>query len=437
MEKLMIAGGYPLKGTVRISGAKNSAVALIPATILADSPVTIEGLPDISDVQILKGLLEEVGGKVDFTDNIMTVDPASMISMPLPNGKVKMLRASYYLMGAMLGRFKKAVIGLPGGCHLGPRPIDQHIKGFEALGASVTNEQGAIYLRADELRGARIYLDVVSVGATINIMLAAVRAKGRTVIENAAKEPEIIDVATLLTNMGAKIKGAGTDVIRIDGVEKLHGCQHTIIPDRIEAGTYIILAAAAGNGILIDNVIPQHLESLIAKLREMGVGIEVNDDQMFVRPAEKMKSIDIKTLVYPGFPTDLQQPLTSLLTRAEGTSMVTDTIYSARFKHIDELRRMNATIKVEGRSAVINGPVQLQGAKVKASDLRAGAALVIAGLMAEGVTEVTGLEHIERGYSHIVEKLNGLGATIWRESLTNEEIEQMKKHNFVFKSRTK
>ena len=426
MEKLMIAGGYPLKGTVRISGAKNSAVALIPATILADSPVTIEGLPDISDVRILKGLLEEVGGKVDFTDNNMTVDPSSMISMPLPNGKVKMLRASYYLMGAMLGRFKKAVIGLPGGCHLGPRPIDQHIKGFEALGASVTNEQGAIYLRADELRGARIYLDVVSVGATINIMLAAVRAKGRTVIENAAKEPEIIDVATLLTNMGAKIKGAGTDVIRIDGVERLHGCQHTIIPDRIEAGTYIILAAAAGNGILIDNVIPQHLESLIAKLREMGVGIEVNDDQMFVKPAEKMKSIDIKTLVYPGFPTDLQQPLTSLLTRAEGTSMVTDTIYSARFKHIDELRRMNATIKVEGRSAVINGPVQLQGAKVKASDLRAGAALVIAGLMAEGVTEVTGLEHIERGYSHIVEKLNGLGATIWRESLSNEEIEQMK-----------
>ncbi|HVH95771.1 MAG TPA: UDP-N-acetylglucosamine 1-carboxyvinyltransferase [Bacillus sp. (in: firmicutes)] len=426
MEKLMIAGGYPLKGTVRISGAKNSAVALIPATILADSPVIIEGLPDISDVQILKGLLEEVGGKVDFTDNKMTVDPSSMISMPLPNGKVKMLRASYYLMGAMLGRFKKAVIGLPGGCHLGPRPIDQHIKGFEALGASVTNEQGAIYLRADELRGARIYLDVVSVGATINIMLAAVRAKGRTLIENAAKEPEIIDVATLLTNMGAKIKGAGTDIIRIDGVDSLHGCQHTIIPDRIEAGTYIILAAAAGEGILIDNVIPQHLESLIAKLREMGVGIEVKDDQMYVRPAEKMKPVDIKTLVYPGFPTDLQQPLTSLLTRAEGTSMVTDTIYSARFKHIDELRRMSATIKVEGRSAVINGPIQLQGAKVKASDLRAGAALVIAGLMAEGVTEVTGIEHIERGYSHIVEKLNGLGATVWRESLSNEEIEQMK-----------
>jgi UDP-N-acetylglucosamine 1-carboxyvinyltransferase len=427
MEKLKIAGGYPLRGTVRISGAKNSAVALIPATILADSPVTIEGLPDISDVQILKALLEEIGGTVQFSNHEMTVDPSSMISMPLPNGKVKKLRASYYLMGAMLGRFKKAVIGLPGGCHLGPRPIDQHIKGFEALGATVTNEQGAIYLRADELRGARIYLDVVSVGATINIMLAAVRAKGRTIIENAAKEPEIIDVATLLSNMGAKIKGAGTDIIRIDGVDHLHGCRHTIIPDRIEAGTYMILAAAAGNGILIDNVISHHLESLIAKLREMGVPIDVNDEQVFVGSAPNpLKAVDIKTLVYPGYPTDLQQPMTTLLTRAEGTSMVTDTIYGARFKHIDELRRMNAQIKVEGRSAIINGPVQLQGAKVKASDLRAGAALVIAGLMAEGITEVTGLEHIDRGYSNLVEKLNGLGATIWRESLTAEEIEQLK-----------
>jgi UDP-N-acetylglucosamine 1-carboxyvinyltransferase len=427
MEKLMIAGGDLLKGTVRISGAKNSAVALIPATILADSPVTIEGLPDISDVEILKDLLEEIGGKVNLDHDEMTVDPSSMISMPLPNGKVKMLRASYYLMGAMLGRFKKAVIGLPGGCHLGPRPIDQHIKGFEALGASVTNEQGAIYLRADELRGARIYLDVVSVGATINIMLAAVRAKGRTIIENAAKEPEIIDVATLLTNMGANIKGAGTDVIRIEGVESLHGCRHTIIPDRIEAGTYIIIGAAAGEGILIDNVIPQHLESLIAKLREMGVRIESRDEQIFVeRSAKPLKAVDIKTLVYPGFPTDLQQPFTTLLTTATGSSMVTDTIYGARFKHIDELRRMNANIKVEGRTAIINGPTQLQGAKVKASDLRAGASLVIAGLLADGVTEVTGLEHIDRGYSNLVEKLTGLGATVWRENLTKEELEHLK-----------
>jgi UDP-N-acetylglucosamine 1-carboxyvinyltransferase len=427
MEKLKIAGGYPLKGTVRISGAKNSAVALIPATILAESPVTIEGLPDISDVHMLKDLMEEIGGSVEFSNNEMTVDPSSMISMPLPNGKVKKLRASYYLMGAMLGRFKKAVIGLPGGCHLGPRPIDQHIKGFEALGASVTNEQGAIYLRADELRGARIYLDVVSVGATINIMLAAVRAKGRTIIENAAKEPEIIDVATLLTNMGAKIKGAGTDVIRIDGVDELHGCRHTIIPDRIEAGTYLILGAAIGEGVLIDNVIPQHIESLVAKLKEMGVHIEASDEQIFVGPADKYKPVDIKTLVYPGFPTDLQQPFTALLTKAEGSSVVTDTIYGARFKHIDELRRMNANIKVEGRSAIISGPVKLQGAKVKASDLRAGAALVIAGLMAEGVTEITGVEHIDRGYSHIVEKLNGLGATIWREDMTSEEQEEIKK----------
>lgn len=427
MEKLKIAGGYPLKGTVRISGAKNSAVALIPATILAESPVTIEGLPDISDVHMLKDLMEEIGGSVQFSNNEMTVDPSSMISMPLPNGKVKKLRASYYLMGAMLGRFKKAVIGLPGGCHLGPRPIDQHIKGFEALGASVTNEQGAIYLRADELRGARIYLDVVSVGATINIMLAAVRAKGRTVIENAAKEPEIIDVATLLTNMGARIKGAGTDVIRIEGVDELHGCRHTIIPDRIEAGTYLILGAAIGEGVLIDNVIPQHIESLVAKLKEMGAHIEASDESIFVGPAEKYKAVDIKTLVYPGFPTDLQQPFTSLLTRAEGSSVVTDTIYGARFKHIDELRRMNANIKVEGRSAIISGPVKLQGAKVKASDLRAGAALVIAGLMAEGVTEITGVDHIDRGYSHIVEKLNGLGATIWREDMTSEEQEEIKK----------
>ncbi|WP_433745429.1 UDP-N-acetylglucosamine 1-carboxyvinyltransferase [Falsibacillus pallidus] len=426
MEKLKIAGGYPLKGTIKVSGAKNSAVALIPATILADSPVSIEGLPDISDISMLKSLLEEIGGTVQFEDGEMTVDPSNMISMPLPNGKVKKLRASYYLMGAMLGRFKKAVIGLPGGCHLGPRPIDQHIKGFEALGAQVTNEQGAIYLRADELIGARIYLDVVSVGATINIMLAAVRAKGKTIIENAAKEPEIIDVATLLTNMGARIKGAGTDVIRIEGVEHLHGCRHTIIPDRIEAGTFMILAAAAGEGVLIDNVIPLHMESLTAKLREMGVPVDCGEEQIFIGKADKLKTVDVKTLVYPGFPTDLQQPFTSLLTRAEGSAVVTDTIYSARFKHIDELRRMNANIKVEGRSAIIHGPIKLQGAKVKASDLRAGAALVIAGLMAEGITEVTGLEHIDRGYSNLEEKLNGLGATIWRESLSQEEIEQLK-----------
>ncbi|KPN13907.1 UDP-N-acetylglucosamine 1-carboxyvinyltransferase [Bacillus australimaris] len=426
MEKLNIAGGDPLRGTVHISGAKNSAVALIPATILANSPVTIEGLPHISDIDTLRDLLEEIGGKVTFEKGEMVVNPVSMISMPLPNGKVKKLRASYYLMGAMLGRFKQAVIGLPGGCHLGPRPIDQHIKGFEALGAEVTNEQGAIYLRAEKLVGARIYLDVVSVGATINIMLAAVLAEGKTVIENAAKEPEIIDVATLLASMGAKIKGAGTDVIRIEGVESLHGCKHSIIPDRIEAGTFLIAGAAMGDEVVLDNVIPTHLESITAKLREMGFTIETSNDQMLiVGRNEGLKPVDIKTLVYPGFPTDLQQPMTALLTKAKGTSVVTDTIYSARFKHIDELRRMGANMKVEGRSAIITGQTQLQGAKVKASDLRAGACLVVAGLMADGVTEITGLEHIDRGYSLLEEKLEGLGATIWREKLNDQEIEEL------------
>ncbi|WP_227394478.1 UDP-N-acetylglucosamine 1-carboxyvinyltransferase [Jeotgalibacillus aurantiacus] len=426
MEKLKIEGGRPLSGTIKVSGAKNSAVALIPATILADTPTVIEGLPDISDVQTLKELLEEIGGDVSFDDGEMYVNPENMVAMPLPNGRVKKLRASYYLMGAMLGKFKKAAIGLPGGCHLGPRPIDQHIKGFEALGAKVTNEQGALYLRADELTGARIYLDVVSVGATINIMLAAVRAKGQTIIENAAKEPEIIDVATLLTNMGAKIKGAGTNVIRIDGVDELKGTRHTIIPDRIEAGTYMILGAAAGHGVTIENVIPLHMESLIAKMREMGVPIEVGDEEIHIGKADTLQSIDIKTLVYPGFPTDLQQPMTSLMTKIQGTAMVTDTIYSARFKHIDELKRMNANIKTEGRSAIVYGPSNLQGARVKASDLRAGAALVIAGLMADGITEVTGLEHIDRGYSDLIEKLTGLGANIWREAMTEEELEQVK-----------
>ncbi|MEW9500855.1 UDP-N-acetylglucosamine 1-carboxyvinyltransferase [Jeotgalibacillus marinus] len=426
MDKLKIEGGHPLHGNIKVSGAKNSAVALIPATILADSPTVIEGLPEISDVLTLKELLEEIGGKVAIHEGEMHVNPEGMVAMPIPNGRVKKLRASYYMMGAMLGRFKKAVIGLPGGCHLGPRPIDQHIKGFEALGAKVTNEQGAIYLRADELKGARIYLDVVSVGATINIMLAAVRAKGQTIIENAAKEPEIIDVATLLVNMGAKIKGAGTNVIRIDGVEELHGTRHTIIPDRIEAGTYMILGAAAGGGVTVENVIPLHMESLIAKLREMGVPIEVDDEDIHIGKTDKLRAVDIKTLVYPGFPTDLQQPMTTLLTKAEGTATITDTIYSARFKHTDELRRMNANIKTEGRSAFVYGPTNLQGDRVKASDLRAGAALVIAGIMAEGITEVTGLEHIDRGYSDLIDKLTGLGAVVWREKMTEEELEQVK-----------
>ena len=422
MDVYKIKGGKPLTGTIKVSGAKNSAVALIPASILADSPVTIDGLPEISDVQMLQALLEDIGGKVHFDAGTMTIDPTEMVDMPLPNGNVKKLRASYYLMGAMLGRFKKAVIGLPGGCHLGPRPIDQHIKGFEALGAKVTNEHGAIYLRAEELRGAKIYLDVVSVGATINIMLAAVLAKGRTTIENAAKEPEIIDVATLLSNMGAKIKGAGTNVIRIEGVEKLHGTKHTIIPDRIEAGTFMIMAAVAGDGITIDNVIPFHVEALTAKLREMGVDIVEGEEQIFIPKSVNLQAVDVKTLVYPGFPTDLQQPFSVLLTQATGSSIITDTVYSARFKQIDELRRMNADGRVEGRSAILAGPTPLQAATVRASDLRAGAALVIAGLIADGETEVQEIQHIERGYSSLISKLQGIGADIRKVSIPKKAV---------------
>ncbi|MEE1131135.1 MAG: UDP-N-acetylglucosamine 1-carboxyvinyltransferase [Caryophanon sp.] len=418
MEVYKIKGGNRLKGNIKVSGAKNSAVALIPATILADSPVTIDGLPEISDVLTLKLLMEEIGGTVTFDNGKMTVDPTNMEAMPLPNGNVKKMRASYYLMGAMLGRFKRAVVGLPGGCFLGPRPIDQHIKGFEALGAKVTNEHGAIYLRADELKGAKIYLDVASVGATINIMLAAVRAKGQTIIENAAKEPEIVDVATLLSNMGAKIKGAGTSVIRIDGVDELHGAEHTVIPDRIEAATYMIMAAAIGDGIQVDNVIPFHLEAVTAKLREMGVKVQEDEESIFIPKSETLHAVDVKTLVYPGLATDIQQPLCVLMTQAEGSSKVTDTIYSARFKHIDELRRMNAVARVEGNTAILTGPTELHGSTVTASDLRAGAALVIAGLLAEGETEIHDIYHVERGYSDIVEKLNALGAEIRKETIT-------------------
>ncbi|MBC6308699.1 UDP-N-acetylglucosamine 1-carboxyvinyltransferase [Listeria sp. FSL L7-1582] len=422
IEKLVIKGGRELSGTLRVDGAKNSAVALIPATILADSDVTIEGLPDISDVHTLYAILEELGGTIHADTDAVTIDPSHLMDMPLPNGNVKKLRASYYLMGAMLGRFKKAVIGLPGGCYLGPRPIDQHIKGFEALGATVTNEQGAIYLRADELKGARIYLDVVSVGATINIMLAAVKATGKTVIENAAKEPEIIDVATLLTSMGAKIKGAGTDTIRIEGVETLHGCRHTIIPDRIEAGTFMILAAAAGSGIKVENIIPAHMEAVKAKLVEAGVSIEMDEDSAYIGKSGSLKKVDIKTYAYPGFPTDLQQPMTALLAGAHGSSVVTDTIYPSRFKHIDELKRMGGRFKLQSRAAIVTGPTQLRGATVTASDLRAGASLVIAGLAADGVTEIHGVEHIERGYGRIIEKLEGIGADICKVSQASEIV---------------
>ncbi|MFF2094196.1 UDP-N-acetylglucosamine 1-carboxyvinyltransferase [Paenibacillus sp. NPDC058174] len=416
MEKLMIRGGRPLRGTVQISGAKNSAVALVPAAILAESEVILDNLPHLSDVAVLSEILQDLGATVDRQDDVMRIDPSRLQAKPMPNGKVKLLRASYYLMGAMLGRFGEATIGLPGGCNFEPRPIDQHIKGFEALGATVTNEHGSMHISAKELRGAKIYLDVVSVGATINIMLAASRAKGSTIIENAAKEPEIIDVATLLNAMGAKIKGAGTETIRIEGVDSLHGCRHSIIPDRIQAGTYMIAAAATRGDVLIDNVIPKHMEAMTAKLEEMGVIVEEMDESIRIIGGPKYNPVDVKALVYPGFATDLQSPMTSLLTQASGVSILTDYVYSNRFKHVPELARMGADIRVEGRSAIIEGG-PLNAAKVRATDLRAGAALVIAGLtVAEGVTEITGVEYIDRGYDNLVENLRRLGADVWRET---------------------
>jgi UDP-N-acetylglucosamine 1-carboxyvinyltransferase len=423
MEKLIINGGKRLEGSVSISGAKNSAVALIPAALLADGPVVIENLPHIQDVEIYCELLKEMGADVLFEDDWMEVDGRAMKLMLMPNGRIKKLRASYYLWGALLAKFGEARVGLPGGCDLGPRPVDLHIKGFEALGAQVENQNGVMTIRAKNgrLKGARIYLDLVSVGATINIMLAASKAEGVTIIENAAREPEIVDVATLLNNMGAKIKGAGTDVIRIEGVERLRGCRHTIIPDRIEAGTYMIAAAATRGSVTLENVIPKHLESVTAKLREIGVEVLEMDDCIQVNGREFYRAIDVKTSPYPGFPTDLQQPITTLLTLATGTSVVTDNIYSARFRHVDELRRMGANLKVEGRSAVIEGGSRLNGAKVVASDLRAGAALVIAGLATQGTTELEGLEHIDRGYENLVGKLQSLGADVKRVGLPRTE----------------
>lgn len=414
MKKLIVNGGRPLSGEITISGAKNSTVALIPAAILADSPVTLEGVPDIQDVHSLIEILEIMNVKVDFDGSTLVIDPTKIVSIPMPSGKIKSLRASYYFMGALLSKFGQGVVGLPGGCFLGPRPIDQHLKGFEALGATVDNELGAMYLRSGDegLIGARVYLDVVSIGATINLMLAAVRAKGKTIIENAAREPEIIDVATLLNNMGAKVRGAGTDIIRIEGVTELKGCRHTIIPDRIEAGTYLSMAAAMGTDVVVKNVIFEHLEGLIAKMEEMGVPMEIGEDSIRVLEAKNLKMVSIKTLPYPGFATDLQQPLTPLLLKAHGEGMIVDTIYPKRVKHIPELVRMGAKARVETDMILLEGPTKLKGVEVEASDLRAGACLVTAGLMAEGTTTITGVENILRGYDHIVEKLTALGADI-------------------------
>ena len=415
MRKIIINGGKKLQGEVTVSGAKNSVVALIPAIILSDGVVTLDGVPAISDVDNLIDIIEVMGGSVKRDGETLEIDPRGVKDMPMPFGKINSLRASYYFYGSLLGRYGQATVGLPGGCDLGPRPIDLHLKAFEAMGASISYEDESMRIATDagqRIKGAHIYMDTVSVGATINTMLAAAKADGRTVIENAAREPEIIDVATLLNNMGARVRGAGTEVITIEGVESLHGTRHQVIPDRIEAGSYIAMAAAIGKGIKVKNVLYEHLESFIAKLEAMGVRMTVEEDAIFVEEQGDLKPIDIKTSPYPGFATDLQQPMTPLLLKASGRGKIIDTIYEKRVNHVPELARMGADIQVLGGQIVYNGPTQLSGAPVKASDLRAGAALVTAGLMAEGQTEITNIEFILRGYSNIIEKLSDLGADI-------------------------
>lgn len=416
MKKMIIHGGKPLKGDVWINGAKNSTVALIPASILSRTPVTFDSVPSIQDVDNLMDLLSEMNVQSEFADNTLKIDPTNIQMHPLPAGKIKSLRASYYFMGALLGRFGKATVGFPGGDDIGPRPIDMHIKGFEALGATVRNENDEIVISApaEGLHGAEINFEVTSVGATINVILAAVTAKGHTVINNAAKEPEIIDLATFLNNMGATIRGAGTASIRIDGVSELRARNsHTIIPDRIEAGTYISLAGCIGDGITIHNIIAEHLDSFLAKVEEMGLGMDILEDSIYVYPAGDLKMTQVKTSPYPGFATDLQQPITPLLLTAKfGEGVIIDTIYPKRVRHIEGLRKMGANIHVEDDIILIHSSGNFQGATVSADEIRAGAALMIAGLMAEGETVIENAENILRGYDRVELKLRQLGADV-------------------------
>lgn len=416
MDRLIIRGQKRLKGEVTVSGAKNAVLGVLPAALLVSGECTIENVPDILDVSILKGIMEFLGVQFKNIDNnTLKIDTSNVNSYKATTPEMHRLRGSYYLMGALLGRFKKAVVTFPGGCNLGVRPIDQHFKGFESLGAKVEIEHGYIKLSANKLVGASIYLDVVSVGATINIMLAAIRAEGLTTIENAAKEPHIVDIANFLNAMGANIKGAGTDIIRIRGVKNLKGdVVHSIIPDQIEAGTYMIAAAATRGDVLIKNVIPKHMESLTAKLLEMNVRVEEFDDSIRIYVKDRLSKVNIKTLPYPGFPTDLQPPAAILLLKADGTSTITEGIFENRFQYIEELKRMGASIRVEGRMAVIEGGSKLTGAPIKAHDLRAGAACVIAGLIAEGETEISNVHYIDRGYENMMEKFRLLGADIKR-----------------------
>lgn len=423
MDKFVITGGASLTGEVTISGAKNAVVAILPATILAEDICRIENIPDISDVSAMINILSIMGAHVKYINkNTIEIDTRYINSYVVEYELSKQLRASYYLIGALLGRFNRAEVAMPGGCYLGVRPIDQHIKGFEALGATVTMEENAmVNARADKLLGNSIYLDVVSVGATINCMLAAVKAKGLTIIENAAKEPHIVDLANFLNTLGADIRGAGTDVIKIRGVEKLHGCEYSIIPDQIEAGTYMVAAAATKGDVLVKNVIPKHLESITAKLIECGVEITEYDDSIRVRMNRRPGKCNIKTMPHPGFPTDMQPQFSVLLSQAKGMSIISESVWDNRFRYAEQLSRMGAVIHVDGKTAVIEGVDGLKGAPIRADDLRAGAAMMIAGFIASGVTEIEDIHHIERGYENVVEKFRALGANIERREFPDDD----------------
>ncbi len=415
MEKFVITGGKKLRGSVRISGAKNAAVAILPGVLLAEGPCTIENLPEISDVISICDVLRQLGATVKFINNTtVMIDPTSVKSFTVSKEMARSMRASSYFMGALLGRMHRARVAPPGGCDFGVRPIDQHIKGFEALGAKVTIENGMVEARATRLGGGSVYLDVVSVGATVNIMLAAVKARGVTVIENAAREPHIVDLANFLNSMGANIMGAGTNVIKIRGVEHLHGTDYSIIPDQIEAGTYMAAAVATQGDITVTNVIPKHLESIIAKIEEMGATVEEFDEAVRVSINGRPKKCNIKTMPHPGFPTDMQPQIAAVLCVAEGTSIITEGVWDSRFRYADQLTLMGADIQVDGKMAVITGAKKLNSAPVKAVDLRAGAAMLIAGFMADGVTEIEDIGHIDRGYDNVVEKFTALGADIKR-----------------------
>ena len=413
MKVLKIHGGKELEGKVKISGAKNSAVALLPATILCDDTVTLHNVPDISDVDALVDILNYLGAKVDnYEEESYRIDTKQMQNREIIEEMSNKLRASYYFMGALLGKYKKAVVSYPGGCSIGSRPIDLHLKGFESLGAKIEYEENNIIISAEELKGSNIYLDFASVGATINIMFAAVKAEGTTIIDNAAREPEIVNIAMFLNSMGAKITGAGTSTIRIKGVKNMHSSVHEVIPDRIEAGTYIMIGACACKSIVVENIIPEHLEALTQKLLEMGVDLKIEDDSIYVSNKNKLKAVKIKTQVYPGFPTDMQQIMSSLMTTAEGRSVIEETIYENRFQNLYEIKKMGANVEINSNKGYIFGPTKLRGKTVNATDLRAGASLVLAALIAEGTTTINNADYILRGYEHITEKLTSLGAKI-------------------------